>query len=154
MTKLAFKFVLPITILCFATMTKWWFALPTDASGTYFIGFPFPYACNGWHTSMSIQFFILELLVDFLVYYLFWFLVIYLVQKIFKPLVIGRIFSFVLIGLSIIVLGLAAFIMSNKDNLFYFKRPFEVGIFETGYKFMWQKDKQVNAEYYQFKKRN
>jgi hypothetical protein len=103
---------------------------------------------------MSIQFFILELLVDFLVYYLFWFLVIYLVQKIFKPLVIGRIFSFVLIGLSIIVLGLAAFIMSNKDNLFYFKRPFEMGIFETGYKFMWQKDKQVNAEYYQFKKRN
>jgi hypothetical protein len=46
------------------------------------------------------------------------------------------------------VLGGATLIASNPDNLFYVKRPFDMDVMETGYKFMWQHTER--PDYYKY----
>ena len=46
----------------------WWFALPIDGPDKFYWGFPFAFLGEGFHTSMSYQFFILELIADFIIY--------------------------------------------------------------------------------------
>jgi hypothetical protein len=72
--------VLPLTVISFGTITKWWYALPVDAPDTMFTGFPFAYACPGWHTSMSLQIFVTEFIIDFLTYFLLWFVLIFCID--------------------------------------------------------------------------
>lgn len=42
----------------------------------------------------------------------------------------------------------ATLIASNPNNLFYTKRPFDIEIMETGYKFIWQQTER--PDYYKF----
>ena len=84
MKQLTLKLIIPLSVISFATLTKWWYALPVDAPGTYLTGFPFPFVCNGWHTSMSLQIFAIEFFVDFLTYFLIWFLVFFLHQPLLE----------------------------------------------------------------------
>src|SRR5678815_3945633 len=95
MKSLTLKIVVPLTIISFATFTKWWYTLPVDAPDTMFTGFPFPFVCDGWHTSLSLQIFVTEFIADLLTYFLFWFIVIFSVNrfvikfKIHKAITIG-----------------------------------------------------------------
>lgn len=52
-------------------------------------GFPFPYVCDGWFTSMSNQFFVTELIIDFLIYILFWLLLIFSINRFFVKITIS-----------------------------------------------------------------
>lgn len=137
MKSLTIKIVIPLTILSFATFTKWWYALPIDAPDTMFTGFPLPFVCNGWHTSLSLQIFTTEFFVDLLVYFLFWFILIFCINrfakmKVYKALTIGL---WILSGL---VIAFTTLLAANKDNLFYLKRPFSIEVMDTGFKFGWQ----------------
>ena len=154
MAKLAYKLVFPLALISFVLITKWWFAVPVDAPGTYFIGFPFPYACDGWHTSLSIQFFLMELVVDFLVYYFAWFIFVFLINKFIKPIKINKAVFLTLLSLNILILTPTIYFFTNSNNIIYLRRPFEIAIFETGFKFIWQNDKEINYEFYQFKQKN
>lgn len=148
MKNLTFKLVIPLTIISFLIFTKWWYALPTDAPDTIFYGFPFIYTCQGWHTSMSLQVFILEFLADFTVYFLFWIIFIFLIHKFLiklKPNKFLTIFLWIICGFIIVFESL---ILTNKDNVFEIKRPFEIKVFETGYKFIWKREKRPN--YYKY----
>ncbi|EMJ67309.1 hypothetical protein LEP1GSC034_4831 [Leptospira interrogans str. 2003000735] len=38
--------------------------------------------------------------------------------------------------------------VSNEDNLFYIKRPFDMKVLETGYEFIWQNTER--PDYYKY----
>ena len=148
MKQLIFKLVLPLTVISFATITKWWYVLLVDAPDTLFVGFPFPFVCNGWHTSMSLQIFVTEFIADFLTYFLFWFIVLFCIDRLWtkiKPNKILIIGTWVLSGL---VISGVSLIASNSDNIFYLKRSFDIEVMETGYKFIWQQTEQL--DYYKY----
>lgn len=144
MKSLTLKIVIPLTIISFATLTKWWYTLPVDAPDTMFTGFPFPFVCNGWHTSLSLQIFVTEFLADLLTYFLFWFIVIFTINRFvvkfknYKAITIG------LWTLSGLIIAFATLLASNKDNLFFVKRPFKMEVMETGFKFGWQHVERPN----------
>lgn len=138
MKLLTFKIVIPVTIISFATFTKWWYALPVDAPDTMFTGFPFPFVCNGWHTSLSLQIFMTELIIDLLAYFLFWLILIFVVNRFLTKIKPNKLLSICLWALSGFIIGFAILLAANRDNLFYVKRPFNIEVMKTGYQFGWQ----------------
>ena len=67
----AVTLILPLSIISLTIFTKWWYILPVDAPDSMMYGFPIPYSCNGWHTSLSYQIFIFEFIVDLLIHFAF-----------------------------------------------------------------------------------
>ncbi len=137
-----------MTVISFATITKWWYTLPVDAPDTLYSGFPFPFVGDGWHTSLSLQIFVLELIADFLIYFLFCFTVVFCIHKYLAKI---RTYKLVTIGLwtisGLIILG-ASYIASFPEHIFHFKRPYDMEIMETGYKFVWQHTER--PDYYKY----
>ena len=148
MKKLIWKLILPLTVISLATITKWWYALPVDAPDTLFSGFPFPFVCDGWHTSLSLQFFLAEFFTDFLIYFLFWFVVVFCINRFLAEIKLHKILIIGLWAVSILIICIAGLIGSNSNNIFYLKRPFDVKIIETGYKFVWQQIER--PDYYKY----
>jgi hypothetical protein len=149
MKNLAFKLAFPLSVISFAVITKWWYAMPVDAPETMFTGFPLAYSCRGWHTSLSLQVFVIEFLIDFLFYFLCWLIVLYVIDRFVRKLKANRIMTISLWSLSGIIICLAIWIAANKDNLFYFKRPFDMRVLETGCQFLWhQPDWPYKIEYF------
>lgn len=148
MKQLTFTLILPLTVISFGTITKWWYALPVDAPDTLYSGFPFPFVGDGWHTSMSLQIFVLELVADFFIYFLFWFVLVFSINKYWikiKPFKIAIIGLWTISG--IIILG-ATFMASFPENVFHFKRTYDMEIMESGYKFVWQNTER--PDYYKY----
>ncbi|MBB6503042.1 hypothetical protein HDF25_005232 [Pedobacter cryoconitis] len=147
MKYLTLNLVIPIAVISFALFTKWWYVLPIDAPDTILNGFPLPFICEGWHTSLSLQIFVLEFLVDFLVYFLFWFIAIYIINKYVITIRIDshrRVYRDIrraLRGLTLLTILSFVFITAGSDNIFYFKRPWDMKTVKTGYKLIW--DNQV-----------
>ena len=148
MKQLTWKLVLPLTIISFVTFTKWWYVLPVDAPDSMMIGFPFPFICEGWHTSMSLQIFIIELCFDLLIYFLFWFIVISLIDRFLIKIKPHKILTIALLTLSGLITIMCCLVVSNKDNIFFMKRPFKVEIITTGFKTIWvYQDRPTIDEY-------
>lgn len=139
MKKLVWKLIIPVTVISFFLFTKWWYALPVDAPDTIFLGFPFPYVCNGWHTSMSLQIFIFELIVDLLIYFIFWFSLIFIFNRFVKKIYVNKPITVFLLSITVLIMIYSTWITSSKDNIFYLKRAFKMEVMETGYKFIGQK---------------
>ncbi|WP_294821929.1 hypothetical protein [uncultured Flavobacterium sp.] len=81
MKHLILKLILPLTLFSFVLITKWAYVLPEDAPADMLFGFPLPYRCSGWHTSLSTQFFIAEMVFDLLVYFVFWLFLISFINR-------------------------------------------------------------------------
>jgi hypothetical protein len=135
-------------VISFAIFTKWWYTLPTDAPDTMFTGFPFPFVCHGWHTSMSLQIFIAEFVVDLLSYFLFWWVVVFCIYRFVVNIKLHKLVTIILWTLTGLVIGGSGLIASNKDNLFYLKRPFNIEVMTTGYQFIWQRIER--PDYYKY----
>src|SRR5689334_21419761 len=91
MKQLTWKLVMPLTVMSFAVFTEWWYVLIVDAPDTMMIGFPFPYACDAWYTSLALQIFVSELLIDLLVYFLFWFVIVFCIDRFLIKIKVPRI---------------------------------------------------------------
>jgi len=137
MKPLTFKLILPLTIISFVTLTKWWYASPVDAPDTMFTGFPFPYVCAGWHTSLSLQIFIMEFLADLLIYFLFWFAFVYYLNRYVIKIKTYKLVTIGLWTLSGLIIAFMTLLAANPDNLYYVKRPFQIELLETGIDFGW-----------------
>lgn len=149
MKNLIYKLVLPFTVISFAIISKWWYAIPVDAPETMFVGFPLAYTCQGWHTSLSLQVFVMEFIIDLLFYFLCWFILLYIIDRFVKKLRVHKIVTISLWSLGGIIICLAIYIAVNKDNLFYIKRPFNMRVLETGCQFFWhQPDWPYKIEYF------
>ncbi len=138
MKHLIFKLIVPLTIISFGTITKWWFALPVDAPDTFYAGFPFPYVCDGWHTSMSLQVFFLEFIADFLIYFFTWLTIVYCYEKYVAKIRINKIITFLLWGFSSLIILFTAKILQSGDHIYLLYRNHEMEIIDSGFKFSFQ----------------
>jgi hypothetical protein len=155
MKKLIWTLILPLTVISFTVVTKWWYVLPVDAPDSMMIGFPFPYVCDGWHTSMSLQIFFLELLIDLLIYFCFWFIIVFCVDKFIVKIKLYKVVSILLLTIGGLFTFCLTYIACMPDNLFYVKRNFDIDILATGHKFMWDgnpRPENFNFEEYHKKK--
>ncbi|HKC69494.1 MAG TPA: hypothetical protein VKG26_14760 [Bacteroidia bacterium] len=148
MKQLLIKLIIPLTILSFTLFTKWWYALPVDAPDTMFIGFPLPFVCEGWHTSLSLQIFVTEFVIDFCVYFLFWFIVIFCINRFFKKIKLPKAITWLLWIPTVLILIWKTFWAANPDNIITIKRPFKIDVMETGYTFGTRSPERPN--YYKY----
>jgi len=148
MRKLIWKLVLPLTIISFLVFRKWWYVFPVDAPDSMMAGFPLPYVCDGWFTSMSNQFFVTELIIDLLIYFLFWFLLTLSINRFFVKIYVPKVLTIILMTSSILFFSGAVFIVSMSENIFKVKREFDVEVKETGYNFIWQNTQTPNVDKY------
>jgi hypothetical protein len=130
-----FKNALPITVISFIALTKQWTILPVDAPNSILYGFPLPYSCTGWHTSMSRQFFILELVVDFLCYYAFWTLFFYFLRKLHIHIRPPKIVKYAVLAITVLLLSASLAAAFLFDNTFQVQRDFDFEVLGTAIKF-------------------
>ncbi len=154
MKHLIWKLVLPLTIISFAVFTKWWYVLPVDPPATMMSGFPLPFVCPGWHTSLSLQIFVGELIINFGVYFLFWFLLVYGIDRFVMRIQLPKLVTIALLSIAGLVLVGTTLIASLHEKLFYAKRPFEMHVMTTGYKFIWQDLERPDFQQYDPRKAN
>lgn len=148
MKNLLWKLVFPLTIISFASITKWWFVLPVDAPDTMMTGFPLPYVCPGWHTSMSLQIFMVELVIDLVVYFSFWLACVYGINRYLMQLRIHWLLATLNLSIAGVIILAAVFIGSMENNLYFIKRPFDIEVLDTGYRFIWQNQKRPDYSDY------
>lgn len=150
MKPLTYKLVLPLTLISLVTFTKWWFVRYIDGPTEVITGFPLPFVCRGWHTSLSLQIYITELVIDIFTYFSFWFLIIYLINKYIKPIKVPRFLSIALLSLSVLICIPVGFMAFNPDNLYTITREDEMEIFETGFRFIWEEPVEPDySKYYE-----
>ncbi len=138
MKKLVLRIIMPFTLIAFLVFTKWWYALPVDGPDTRFWGFPFAFVGEGWHTSMSLQFFVLEFFADFLVYLLCCAVVIGAIDR-WKPgLVIHKATIRIAWSLATLFMLGAAVVVCVSNPIFHLKRPYDWQVMTSGYVFIWQ----------------
>lgn len=127
------KWATPLTIISMFVLTKWWFAIPVDGPDKLFWGFPFAFIGEGFHASMSIQFFILEFIADAGVYFLSWILLCYYISKIFSRIRISK--HILPITWSVAILFVMAFLVfvATSNTLFKANRNFDWKLLKTGY---------------------
>lgn len=147
MKNLVLKLILPLTIISFTLFTKWWYVLPEEVPDYVFIGFPLIYQGPGFHTSLSLQIFWLEFFIDFLVYFLFLFLIIFIVKQFFLKLSIPKILTVILWVISSSIIAIALLQCMIADNVYFFRRPYNFKILETGYSIGWKRIDR--PDYYQ-----
>ncbi|WP_203256252.1 hypothetical protein [Hyunsoonleella ulvae] len=131
MKKLIFRLIIPFTLVSFGAVTKWWYGIAIDAKDVYFYGFPLIYKCEGFHTSMSTQYFLTEMVINLLVYFIFWLIIILSVNHFWKiniPKKISRIFW---IGFWVLLSGFI-YLSNDLDDRYLIKRSFDVKIFDNG----------------------
>jgi hypothetical protein len=146
MKKIIFGLTLPLTIVSFGIVTKWWYGLAIDAKDVFFYGFPMIYKCEGFHTSMSTQYFLTEMIVNQLTYFAFWLIITFTLNRFWKiniPKMIPKIFW---IGFGILFLGFV-FMSNDLDDRYLIKRKFDVKIFDSGFTLFY--NHSIDREKYQ-----
>jgi hypothetical protein len=127
--------------------TKWWY-VQVDDYREILKGFPFPFVCPGWHTSLSLQIFVLELVVDLFVYFAFWLSVTFVATKAITSFRLHRVVTVILLTTAgLFTLGLILLAI-NPENVYTTTRPFDIEVKETGYRLIWQDE--TRAEYNEY----
>jgi hypothetical protein len=136
--QLTIKLTIPLTIISMFLVTKWWFALPIDGPDKLYWGFPFPFLGQGFHTSMSFQFFLFEFIANIIVYFLAWIGLLYLISKKYAIAKASR-FLLKTVWIMALVLTVGFIILVSTSNpVFLLKRDYNWKILQTGYVFIWQ----------------
>ena len=133
-----FKLLLPATVLSMTLFTKWWHAVPLDGPDKFYWGFPLAFVGQGFHTSGSLQLFLLEFLVDVFVHILVWLLLLSLLKRIsIRDSIHKWINRFVLTS-SILLATLCGIVVSSSSPVFHWKRPYTWEVKAVGYIFIWE----------------
>jgi hypothetical protein len=151
--QLTWRLILPLTIISFGAFTKWWYVLPVDAPGTMMAGFPFAFVGDGWFTSMSIQLFLIEFVADFLIYFLFWFLVVLFLRRIVAQLTISKLLTRVNWALAILTISFWCLILIISEKNIKVKRDWDMQVLATGYKFTWKNTEKPDISKYDAEKK-
>lgn len=138
MKQLNIKLALAMSFISMFLLTKWWFALPVDGPDNLYWGFPFAFMGEGFHNSMSYQFFILEFTANFATYFAFWVIVLLSINKWIPNFKIPSIVSKTIWSLALLLCIGFVGVVSISNPIFHFKRPYEWKILETGNVFIWE----------------
>jgi hypothetical protein len=143
------KTVFSLTIISMFVITKWWFAIPVDGPDKLYWGFPFAFMGEGFHTSMSLQFFVLEFLADFAVYFTIIFLLVLLFTKWFPSIKIHKSITLATRILALVLLTGFGFIAATSNPVFSIKRVYDWRVLTTGYVLIWQPRPRPDINLYQ-----
>jgi hypothetical protein len=86
---------------------------------------------------MSLQIFIVELFVDFGVYFSICFLLVFLVDRYLTKVKIPRLATGILWTFSTLIIAIAIWIASFPDQIIQTRRNWDMKIIVTGYKLTW-----------------
>jgi len=131
MKKLIVRLTLPLTLISFGIITKWSYGIAIDAKDVFFYGFPMIYKCEGFHTSLSTQYFLTEMTINLLTYFAFWLIITLTLNRIWKINISKRISKIFWVGYAVLFLGFA-YLSNDLDDRYSTKRDFEVKIFDSG----------------------
>lgn len=138
MKQATIKLAVSLSLISMFPLTKWWFALPVDGPDKLYWGFPFAFMGEGFHTSMSYQFFIIEFIANFAVYFSFWVALILSVNKLAPNFKFPALVSKIIGSLALLLcIGFVGF-MSISNPIFHLKRPYDWEILQTGNVFIWE----------------
>ncbi|MCH2235615.1 MAG: hypothetical protein MK078_15345 [Crocinitomicaceae bacterium] len=132
MKKLSWQLVLPLTVISFFFITKWWYVTVIDGWDIEMSGFPLPFNCPGFHTSMSLQIFVLELIFDLLFYYGVWFVLVYLFHRYVVRIKLHYMVTISLITLASMLAAMMIFVAILPENKFKFTRDFDFELIDSG----------------------
>lgn len=135
-----------LTIISFFLITKWWYVLVIDGTDEIMYGFPFIYTCRGFHTSLSSQYFLLELTIDFLLYFGFWLTFGYLFSKYLFPIKLNKTIRSILFMTCGLILLFQILMNSIGDNYFSYHREFEYTNFTSGVDIFGKEIKRPNYD--------
>ena len=138
MKQLILQRVIPLTVISFATLTKWWYTLPIDAPQTFYSGFPLPYVGDGWGSSMTLQFFALEFILDLLFYFCCWLVLIYCFNRFVVKIKVFKTITILLYCFAVLLISGSALILFHKGNSIKLYRDHDMNVLETGFKFNWE----------------
>ncbi|WAC42556.1 hypothetical protein [Pedobacter sp. SL55] len=141
--KLILSLVLPLSIILFGTVTYWRYVAVEDGPDEFLYGFPLPAICSGWHTSLSLQIFVSELVFNYLFYFTFLMLVIGLIDRYLKPITVKKYIKIGLYALAMVILLGYGFVFANPDHIFKTERDFNYQQTRSGFKFLWQPDEKM-----------
>ena len=133
------KLALPLTVISFLSITKWWHAVIVDAPDVMLYGFPFIYTCPGLHTSLSSQFFMLEFIADFTFYFICWVIILYLINKFIFQIKPSKWIYMIPYVIALLFLIPAILIASMPENVFSIKRDFDIELLDSGVDVIWHK---------------
>jgi hypothetical protein len=152
MRKLIGRLCIPLTLIIFVLFTKSTIAEVEDTPLTEFIGTPLPYLCDSWHTSLSNQVFLFELIIDLLVYFLTISTILYLIDRYLISIRIGKVALFSLYFVAISLVALSSLILFRSDSLLFLYIDFKYQPLTSTYKFTLQPKSQTGYESYQLRK--
>ncbi|MCB9334928.1 MAG: hypothetical protein H6586_02190 [Flavobacteriales bacterium] len=138
MKKLFITIILPLALISQLVITKWWYGVVLDGTDEFLYGFPFVSRCRGFHTSLSHQYFILEVLLNFLVRLVFWSIVVLAFKKYLTRLRIAPTLVKIFYGITISFVSFFAFVSHEVDDVYLLKRDFNIHVFDSGLMFLWQ----------------
>ena len=134
MRKILFRLTLPLTLISFGIITRWSYGIVVDGTDEFLYGFPLIYKCDGFHTSLSTQYFLTEMALNFLIYFVFWLIATWTINRLWKitiPKWISKIFW---LGFGILFI-VFAYISYDLDDRYLIKRDFDVKIIDSGFTF-------------------
>ncbi|CAM1371791.1 hypothetical protein [Tenacibaculum xiamenense] len=131
MNKLVFRVILPISIILFGTISQWRYGLVLDGTYEFFVGFPFIQQCRGFHTSLSTQYFVMEMLLNFLAYFFITLVFCLFIRKFYRIEISKKISNSFWIGFGVFLLFFMYLSLEMQDH-FLIKRNFKVKITNTG----------------------
>lgn len=151
MIKLIFRLTLPLTLISFGIITKWSYGIAIDGKDVFFYGFPFIYKCEGFHTSLSTQYFLTEMTINLVTYFVFWLIITLVLNRIWKINITERITKIFWISFGILFFGFV-YLSNVLDDQYLIKREFDVKIFDSGITIFGNHN--TDREIYQTKVRN
>lgn len=131
MRKKIFRLTLPLTLISFGVITEWSYGNIVDGTDEFFYGFPLIYKCDGFHTSLSTQFFLTEMVINLLTYFASWLIVTLIINRFWNidiPKLVSKMFW---IGFGVLFLGFL-YLSNDLDDRYKIKRDFDVKIFDSG----------------------
>lgn len=131
--KLILNLTFPLTIIIFILFTKWWIVDVIDGTDAIMYGFPFIYKSPAFYTSMAVEYFIIELIADILLYFGTIIGIIFLINKfIFQIKVRKKVTSTLYIFAGILII-FELLIASLPENMFSFNRNYDIIIKQRGF---------------------
>ena len=86
---------------------------------------------------MSIQLFVFELCADFIIYFLFWFVIVLLIKRVWTQLTISKVLIRVFWTLAILTISFWTFILTISEKHIKLRRDWDMQVLVTRYKFTW-----------------
>ncbi|MEO6174128.1 MAG: hypothetical protein ABIP27_03150 [Flavobacterium circumlabens] len=140
--KVILNLALPLSIIAFILFTKWWIADVVDGTDGVMYGFPLIYKSPAFYTSMAEQYFIMELLIDFLFYFAVLSTILFLINIYISEIKIKiNLLRFIYV-IAVLLLGIEILFATVFETSFSIKRDFDIKIKQTGFKFYFSNEER------------